>query len=141
MEGKPGELTLQMVRAFRAPPSLVFATVTDPDRIPSWFGPRGFSMPSIEFAARVGESYRFEMQPPDGDSFYIGGEVRDIETPARLAYTFVYEEPDPDDVETLVTMSFRAVGEETEVDLTQAAFKTEDRRALHHEGWTDTFDR
>jgi uncharacterized protein YndB with AHSA1/START domain len=48
------------------------------------------------------------MQPPEGDSFYLTGEFREVDPPARLAYTFVWEDPDPDDVATLVVLEFRA---------------------------------
>ena len=81
------------------------------------------------------------MQPPDGDPFHLTGEFREVEPPARLAFTFSYEDPDPDDVETLVTLSFRDLGESTEVALAQGPFKTEARRALHRDGWGDSFDR
>jgi uncharacterized protein YndB with AHSA1/START domain len=53
----------------------------------------------------------------------------------------VYEDPDPDDVETLVELSFGDRGESTEVVFTQGPFKTEARRDLHRDGWTDSFDR
>jgi uncharacterized protein YndB with AHSA1/START domain len=69
------------------------------------------------------------------------GEFRVVDPPVRLAYTFLWEEPDPDDVETRVSLSFRDLGESTEVAFTQGAFKTEARRALHRDGWTDAFDR
>ena len=81
------------------------------------------------------------MQPPEGDPFYLTGEFREVDPPARLAFTFVYEDPDPDDVENLVELSFRDLGESTEVVFTQGPFKTEPRRELHRDGWTDTFDR
>ena len=44
-------------------------------------------------------------------------------------------------METLVALSFGDLGESTEVALTQGPFKTEDRRALHRDGWTDSFDK
>jgi hypothetical protein len=54
----------------------------------------------------------------------------------------VYEEPDPDDVETLVEFSFRDRGaESTELVFAKGRFKTEARRELHRDGWTDSFDR
>jgi uncharacterized protein YndB with AHSA1/START domain len=81
------------------------------------------------------------MQPPEGDPFYLGGEFREVDPPARLAFTFLYEEPDPDDVETLVELSFRDRGESTEVEFAQGRFKTEARLELHRDGWTDSFDR
>jgi uncharacterized protein YndB with AHSA1/START domain len=48
---------------------------------------------------------------------------------------------DPDDVEMLATLSFRDLGEATEVALAQGPFRTEARRALHHDGWSDSFDK
>ena len=81
------------------------------------------------------------MQPPGGDPFHLTGMVREVDAPARLAYTFVWEPPDPDDVETLVELSFRDLGGSTEVVMTQGSFKTDARRALHDDGWTDSFDR
>jgi uncharacterized protein YndB with AHSA1/START domain len=95
----------------------------------------------VSFQARVGDTYRIEMQPPEGDPFYLTGEFREVDPPARLAYTFVWEDPDPDDVETVVALSFRDLGESTEVALTQGTFKTEARHALHRDGWTDSFDK
>ena len=79
------------------------------------------------------------MQPPVGDPFYLTGEFREVDPPARLAYTFVWEDPDPDDVETLVVLSFRDLGGSTEAALTQGPFTTEARHALHRNGWTESF--
>ena len=135
------ELTLEMKRVFTAVPSVVFEAFSDSSELAKWWGPQGFTAPSLEFHPRVGETYRVEMQPPEGDPFYLTGEFREVDPPARLAYTFVWEEPDPDDVETLVGLSFRDLGESTEVALTQGPFKTEARRALHRDGWTDCFDK
>jgi len=81
------------------------------------------------------------MQPPEGDPFRLTGEFTEIDPPVRLAFTFVWENPDPDDVETLADLSFRDLDGSTEVVLTQGPFKTEGRRELHRDGWTDTFDK
>jgi uncharacterized protein YndB with AHSA1/START domain len=141
MEAQSEQLNLEIERVLRAPPAVVFAAFTDPDELVGWWGPEGFTVPRLEFNPRVGTTYRIEMQPPEGDRFYLTGEFREVDPPARLAYTFVWEDPDPDDVETLVVLSFRDLGGATEVALTQGAFKTEARRALHRDGWTDSFDK
>jgi uncharacterized protein YndB with AHSA1/START domain len=120
---------------------VLFEAFNAPDQLARWWGPEGFTVPSLEFNPVAGERYRIEMQPPEGDSFHLTGEFREVDPPARLAYTFVWEPPDPDDVETLVELSFRDLGEATEVALAQGPFKTEARRELHRDGWTDTFDR
>jgi uncharacterized protein YndB with AHSA1/START domain len=136
-----GQPTLEMKRLLPAAPSVAFAAFSEPNELAKWWGPQGFTIPSVEFDPRVGATYRIEMRPPEGDSFNLIGEFRDIDPPARLAFTFVWEDPDPDDVETLVGLSFRDLGGSTEVALTQGPFKTEARRALHRDGWTDSFDK
>jgi uncharacterized protein YndB with AHSA1/START domain len=141
MTAQSGELTLEIKRVLAAAPSVVFGTFTAPDELAKWWGPEGFTTPSLEFSPRVGDRYRIEMKPPQSDPFYLTGEFREIDPPARLAYTFVWEDPDPDDVETLVELSFRDLGESTEVVLTQGPFKTGARRELHRGGWTDSFDK
>lgn len=135
------ELTLELKRVLPAAPSVVFGAFTDVRELVKWWGPKGFTTPSLEFNPRVGDNYRIEMLPPKGDRFYLTGEFRVVDPPARLAYTFVWEEPDPDDVETRVVLSFRDLGDSTEVAFKQGPFKTEERRALHRDGWTDAFDK
>ena len=138
---KPSELALHMNRVLPAQREQVFKACTDPDQLARWWGPSGFTAPGVEIDLRVGGRYRIAMQPPDGDLFYLSGEFREVDPPARLAYTFRWEDPDPDDRETVVTLSLRDLGESTELDLTQGAFATEGRRALHDQGWTDSLDR
>jgi uncharacterized protein YndB with AHSA1/START domain len=133
--------TLQIKRVLPAARSDVFRAFSASDELAEWWGPQGFSVSSLEFSPRVGGRYRIEMQPPEGDPFYLTGEFREVDPPARLAFTFVYEDPDPDDVENLVELSFRDLGESTEITFTQGPFKTEPRLELHRDGWTDTFDR
>lgn len=135
------EVTLEMRRVLPAERWVVFRAFSDPNELARWWGPAGFSTPSLELQARVGERYRIEMQPPEGDRFYLTGEFREVDPPARLAYTFVWEDPDPDDIDTVVDLSFRDLGESTEVALRQGPFKTEARRRLHRDGWTDSFDK
>jgi uncharacterized protein YndB with AHSA1/START domain len=141
MAAPSGELTLELKRVLPAAPSVVFRALSDPDELARWWGPEGFSVASVEFAPRVGARYRIEMQPPEADPFHLAGEFREVDPPARLAYTFAYEDPDPDDVENLVELSLRDLGESTEVVCTHGPFKTEARRALHRDGWTDSFDK
>ena len=132
---------LEMKRVIPAPSSVVFGAFSDPDMVAAWWGPKGFTVPSADFDPRAGKTYRIEMQPPEGEPFYLAGEFREVEPPARLAFTFAWEDPDPDDVETLVELSFTDLGESTQVALVQGSFRTEARRQLHRDGWTDTFDK
>jgi uncharacterized protein YndB with AHSA1/START domain len=141
MTAQPSGLTLEMTRVLRAPRPIVFRALTDPDELAKWWGPHGFTTPSAEVDLRVGGRYRFAMQPPEGDLFYLTGEFREVDPPARLVYTFRWEDPTPDDRETVVTLLLRDLGESTELVFTQGAFAAERRRALHEEGWTNGLDR
>jgi uncharacterized protein YndB with AHSA1/START domain len=132
---------IRMKRVIKAGPPAVFAAFSDSRALANWFGPQGFTIPRLDFQPRVEGSYRIEMQPPEGDPFCLTGEFRDADPPVRLSFTFAWEDPDPDDVETLVVLSFRDLGGSTEVSFSQGPFTTEARRALHRDGWTDSFDK
>ena len=138
---QPTGLMLELTRVLPAPPSVVFGVVSGASELAKWWGPKGFTTPDLDFDPRVGESFRIEMQPPEGDRFHLTGEFREVDPPARLAFTFMWEPPDPEDVETLVVLAFRDLGDSTEVSFTQGPFKTEERLALHRDGWSDSFDK
>jgi uncharacterized protein YndB with AHSA1/START domain len=136
-----GDLTLHLHRVVPAPRTQVFEACTSSRELPQWWGPHGFTTPQIDLDLHVGGAYRFAMQPPDGEVFHLSGEFLAIDPPARLVYTFRWEEPDPDDRETVVDLSFRDLDGSTDVALVQSGFATEERRALHEGGWTDSLDR
>ena len=134
-------LTLRLTRMLPASRLAVWKAVTDSKELAGWWGPKGFAVPSVEFEPRLGGRYRIAMQPPEGDLFHLHGEFRAVDPPFVLSYTFVWDPPNPDDRETLVTVSLADRGEETEVALTQGEFATEERLALHDGGWTESFEK
>jgi uncharacterized protein YndB with AHSA1/START domain len=141
MEARSSGFALEMKRAIPVPAPEVFAALSEANALAEWWGPEGFAVPSLAFRARVGDSYRIEMQPPEGEAFHLTGVFREVSPPSRLAYTFAWEPPDPDDVETVVTLSLRDLDGSTEVSLEQGTFETEARRELHRDGWKESFDR
>jgi uncharacterized protein YndB with AHSA1/START domain len=134
-------LILRLERTLPAPCPVVYSTLTDPAELGEWWGPRGFIARSVEFDLQVGGGYRIAMQPPDGDAFHLAGEFRQVEPPTRLAYTFRWDPPHPDDRETSVTLTLESSGEETRLRLTQRGFATQERLVLHRTGWSETLDR
>jgi uncharacterized protein YndB with AHSA1/START domain len=141
MAEQRGGVALELKCRLPVPRTRVFEALTQPDELAKWWGPHGFTAPRIDFDPRVGGEYRITMQPPDGEVFHLSGEFREVDAPAQIAFTFWWEEPDPDDQETLVTLTLRDLGDATELGLTQGPFATEGRRALHEQGWTDSFER
>ena len=138
---QPTETRLRLEKILVVPRELVFAAFVDSEQLRRWWGPAGFTVPRLEFGAVEGTNYRIAMQPPDGDVFHIRGTFRAVEPPRRLVFTFIYEEPDPDDQETLVTLTFEPTDGGTRVTLDQGPFKTAARLGLHRDGWTETLER
>ena len=134
-------MLLHLEKALPVPPERVFTAFVDADRLRRWFGPIGFTVTDLQIDAVEGADYRIAIQPPEGEVFGIRGTFRSLEAPLHLAFTFVYEEPDPDDQETLVTVILEPAEQGTRVVLEQGPFKTEARRALHRDGWTDSLER
>jgi len=132
---------LRLTCRLPAPRERVFTALVDPELLARWWRPAGFTLPEIELDARPTGRYRFTMQPPTGEAFHLAGEFLVVEPPERLSFTFRWEEPDPDDQETVATLTLTGRGDETEVALVQGPFRTEARRELHHGGWTDSLDR
>jgi uncharacterized protein YndB with AHSA1/START domain len=74
----------------------------------------------------------------EGELFHLADEYVEVEPASRLAYTFRWEPPDPDDRETVARLVLRERDGATEVELTQRPFATVARCELHSAGWTDT---
>jgi uncharacterized protein YndB with AHSA1/START domain len=138
---QPTGSRLHLEKVLRASRERVFAAFVDAEQLRRWWGPAGLTVPTLEFGAVEGTDYRIDVHPPDGDVFHIRGTFRAVEPPRRLVFTFSYEEPDPDDQETLVTLTFDSMDAGTRVNLDQGPFATAARLELHREGWTDTLHR
>ncbi|MFD5743303.1 SRPBCC domain-containing protein [Streptomyces massasporeus] len=131
------ELRVRLRRALDGSCPAVFRELTDPRELARWWGPDGFTIPSVESDLRPGGAYRIAMRPPEGELFYLVGEFLEVEPPERLAYTFRWEDPDPEDRETVVTLSLHDIdAARSELILDQGDFASERRRALHEEGWS-----
>lgn len=141
MTGPNGSLVLEHTRVFDGPTEQVFRSFTDPTELAKWWGPHGFTTPEIQIDPRVGGSYRFTMQPPEGEAFHLSGGFLEIQGPSKIRFTFRWDEPVPDDRETVATVSLESLGEKTTVKLTHGDFATEERLELHRSGWLDSLDK
>ena len=116
-------------------------------------GPEGFTCPEVTLDPRVGGAYRIAMQPPEGELFHLAGEYVEVEPASRLAYTFRWEPPNPDDHETVARLVLReptarrrssspSPHSQPRLRSPRAGlFANGARRELHKEGWTDTIAR
>src|SRR4051812_3976447 len=104
-----GGLRLRLRRTLDGLCPVVFRELTDPRELARWWGPDGFTIPSVESDLRPGGAYRIAMQPPEGELFHLVGEYIEVEPPVGLSYTFRWEPPDPEDRETVVTLSLHDI--------------------------------
>lgn len=69
-------------RVFDAPRELVWKAWTDPEMIKKWWGPEGFTAPSIKIDFREGGKYIYAMQGPKGSEWdrvmYSSGVFKEI---------------------------------------------------------------
>jgi uncharacterized protein YndB with AHSA1/START domain len=56
-------------RVIAAPRELVFKAWTDPQHLPQWFGPQGFTIENLAIDVRVGGMWRFVMVAPNGTRY------------------------------------------------------------------------
>jgi uncharacterized protein YndB with AHSA1/START domain len=138
---QPRELALRMKRIVRVPPSAVFRVCTEPKELARWWGPRGSPRrPSSSTSASVA-AIGSRCSPRRGTcSTSLVSSARSTLLPA-LSTRSCGRPPDPDARETVVTLSFRHVDGSTQVSFRQGVFATEERRALHEQGWTESFER
>jgi uncharacterized protein YndB with AHSA1/START domain len=104
------DLTLLLTRSFDAPRERVFDAWLDPKQIAKWIGPRNIQAEAKELNATAGGRYRIQMRGADGNGPVVVGTYREIDRPARLVFTWTWENAHPGGEpgqETLVTLTFR----------------------------------
>jgi uncharacterized protein YndB with AHSA1/START domain len=141
MSGQPDGFVLELECVVSAPPERVFELLTEPAELARWWGPHGFTIPSPEVDLRPGGGYRFVMVPADGDPFHLSGSFLEVDPPRRLTFSFAWEEPVPDDRETVVLLVLEGTAAGTRVRLSQGEFATEERLELHRGGWSESFEK
>jgi len=143
---------LTITRVFDAPRALVFKAWTEPARLVTWFGPRGFTTHSCTMDLRVGGRWRLCMRRADGVEHWLRGVYREVIVPERLVSTWQWERGRTDftdwlpggipEHETVLTVTFAdEPGGRTMLTLHQARFESDEASASHHDGWSDALDR
>lgn len=136
----PTRLVLR--RTYRAPRERLFAAWTDPDAVARFFGPGDVTVCDARIDPRVGGKYSVTFRQPDGELMTVGGVYREVKAPERIVCTWSWEEDDPAlEKETLLTVEFLEHGDETELVLTQEAFRDADQRDRHEHGWTSILEQ
>lgn len=89
------ERTMVIRRTIRAPRQLVWDTWVNPDTLPQWWGPEGFSCRTKRIDLRSGGEWVFDMIGPDGTVFPNHHRYGELRQPERLGYTLLWGENGP----------------------------------------------
>ena len=132
-------LTLRMTRTFDAPAEAVFDAWTSEEVMRRWFHARhDWETPVAEVDLRVGGAVRVVMRNPHEDVEYGGGgRYTEIDPPARLAFTWVW---DDDPRETLIELDFEESDGSTTVSFTHSGLFNEQMVREHEDGWGTCFE-
>lgn len=91
-----GDTHVVVSRRFNASPEAVYRAHTDPQIIQKWLlGPEGWTMPVCIHENRPGGKFRYEWSNGKGHSFYIAGELLELEPGRRIVHVERMYLPDP----------------------------------------------
>jgi uncharacterized protein YndB with AHSA1/START domain len=136
------ERELVITRVFDAPRELVWRMWTDPDHARHWWGPTHHPGVELSMDVRPGGRWRHCLRSvATGEDLWQYGVFREVDPPARLVFTFVWEQEGERGRENLVTVTFTEKDGKTHMTFRHAPFFSDGERDGHGEGWTSTFDR
>ncbi|MBJ7331631.1 MAG: SRPBCC family protein [Solirubrobacteraceae bacterium] len=129
----PADREIQIERILDAPRDRVFATVTNPDLIPEYWGPRSTTVTVETMDVRVGGQWRFLVVDSDGNDTAFRGTYREVSPPERIVQTFEWEGM-PGYV-SLETATYEDLGDgRTKVTTISQFFTPEERDGLVNSG-------
>lgn len=133
---------VQVTRQFSASREAVFAALTKSEAIMQWFGPDGATTRVADVDLRPGGRYRFEIHGSEGGIHGVGGEYVEIDPPARLVFTWMWEQAENDNggQDSLVTIELVERADGTELTLTHEKIRDAELRERHSWGWNSGFD-
>jgi len=99
------EKGITIERVFDAPREMVWRAWTDPEMAKKWWGPEGFTAPSIKIDLRIGGKYIFAMHGPAGSQWdrdmYSAGEYIEIVPHEKLVVTDYFSDENGNMIEPL----------------------------------------
>jgi uncharacterized protein YndB with AHSA1/START domain len=134
------DTSLVIKRTFNAPLTQVFEAWTQPEHLMTWWHHGDEKKPCLaEVDLRPGGRYRLGMEVKEnGEQYIVGGEFKEVDPPHKLVYTWEWDHQKG--AVTVVSVEFRASGDQTELVLTHTGFADAELRDAHESGWTGCID-
>jgi uncharacterized protein YndB with AHSA1/START domain len=89
------ERTMVLRRLIKAPRQLVWGAWTNPETLPKWWGPDGFSCRTQRIDLRTGGEWVFDMIGPDGTVFPNHHRYVEVTPEHRICYALLWGENGP----------------------------------------------
>lgn len=89
------ERTMVLERVIKAPRAVVWSAWMNPESLPQWWGPDGFSCRTARIDLRQGGEWVFDMIGPDGTVFPNHHLYREVRPQERIAYALLWGENGP----------------------------------------------
>ncbi|MCY0092709.1 SRPBCC family protein [Hoeflea ulvae] len=89
------ERTMLLSRVIKAPRDVVWGAWLNPESLPKWWGPDGFSCKTKRIDLRAGGEWVFDMIGPDGTVYPNHHLYGDVKTGDRIGYTLLWGENGP----------------------------------------------
>lgn len=115
MSGDVADRTMVLERVIAAPVAVVWGAWMNPEALPRWWGPDGFSCRTTRIDLREGGEWVFDMIGPDGTVFPNHHRYGRVIPGQRLEYTLHWGENGPKHADAWAT--FDDIGGATRVTL------------------------
>lgn len=130
---------LSLTRVFPARPEQVWKAWTDPQGLKRWFGPDEGEVVVAQTDVRVGGRFHIVFYTLDGEEHDVSGTYREVHRPHKLVFTWAWRSTP--ERESLVTLTFRASGDNTEFNMLHEQFFDAAARDRHEYGWTGALSK
>lgn len=151
---KKYESELLITRIFSTPRELVWKAWTEPERVMRWWGPKYFTSPICKMDFRVGGSYHFCMQSPEGEDFWSTGVYLEIIPLEKIVCTdsfadengnvvpaTYYDMEEDFPLELELTITFEDHNGNTKMILRHIGIPEGITQELTKQGWNESFDK
>ncbi|MGB7479436.1 MAG: SRPBCC domain-containing protein [Burkholderiaceae bacterium] len=98
------ERTMVLQRVLQAPRPAVWNTWMNPETLPQWWGPDGFSCSTKRIDLRTGGEWVFDMIAPDGTVFPNHHLYREVRPEERIGYALLWGENGPKHADAWATL-------------------------------------
>lgn len=134
--------SLQVKRFIKTSRERVFAAWTTPSQVQRWFGPATCQVLDAQIDLRVGGAYQFRVFNDPHGEMTVSGEYREIVAPEKLVFTWRWlDDPDWENLKSVVTVEFVEVEGGTEVRLTHDGLPSGESADRHEHGWNGCLDK